>query len=428
MIKRLLIVILTISTSIASAQRNNASPYSFYGIGYNFSPKTVEHTSMGGIGVAMKEANYLNFINPASNADLRVATYSLGGLTTFLTLKDTKTSQSGNISSLRYIALGFPVGKKSGFSVGLKPASSVGYSLLSDTYDTANNTTERYHLAGKGGTNKIYGSFGMYVFEGLSLGVEASYIFGSVENTILNLRSNVALASKYNSKTTVRGGEYKLGIQYKKNLKNNLQLSTGLAVKLSNNLKQRGTEKLYSLTFNKNIEIPKDTLYLRSVNTNITSPVEAVVGFGLGKENKWYVGVNSEFRNAIKSTAVTRQNNYKYEGGFRTSVGGYYIPKINSISSYWDRVTYRAGFRYDKTGLMVNGNYATSNNFTSINDFGINVGLGLPLPKQMSNLNFGLEYGQRGTTNNNLIKESYFNVRLGLSLNSLNWFKKRKID
>ncbi|WCC44500.1 hypothetical protein PJW08_12565 [Tenacibaculum finnmarkense] len=80
--------------------------------------------------------------------------------------------------------------------------------------------------------------------------------------------------------------------------------------------------------------------------------------------------------------------------------------------------------RFEDTGLLIQ----TGTDFTEIKDFGINVGLGLPLPRQLSNVNIGLEYGQKGTVSNNLIKEKYFNVRLSLSLNSTKWFHKRKID
>lgn len=427
MIKRFFSVVLLLATTIISAQKDNASPYSFFEIGEDTSPKTVEHSSMGGIGVAMKSVNYLNFTNPASYADLRYATYAIGGKTTFLTLKERNASQSGNSTSLRYIALGFPIAKKAGFSVGLQPLSSVGYSLLNQQLngDVVEKVT-RY--VGKGGTNKIYASYGMYLFKGFSVGLEGSFVFGNIEKNILNQNANQLLGTKYNETLNIRGNEFKVGVQYKTDLKNKLQLSTGVAVRLASDLREKGSRSLYSLAFGTaGNETPVDTLYSNSLNTTVTLPVKTTIGLGIGKENKWYVGVNSEFKRPTISNEL-KQNNYKYTDALKTSIGGYYIPKINSISSYWDRVTYRAGFRYEDTGLMVNGTSTASNNFTSVKDFGINVGLGLPLPRQISNLNVGLEYGQKGTTNNNLIKENYFNVRLSLSLNSLNWFKKREID
>ncbi len=422
MIKRILLGLLVLSTVTILAQRNSASPYSYFGIGENFEAVTVENASMGGIGVAIKDTHHLNFTNPAANADLRVATYGIGGSLTFLTLKDSETSQTGNSTNLRYIALGFPIGKKAGLSVGLQPFSSVGYSLL-DNKDPNDVTLFR----GEGGTNKIYASFGMYIVDGLSLGIETAFIFGNIENSILNQRSEVAFATMQKESLNIRGGQFKLGAQYKRELKNKLDLHTGASLTLGSDLSARGNEEMYSLTFSSGgQEIPRGVLFDRSVNGDIKIPLKSVFGVGLGKANKWYVGINQEFQNAINSnnSIISNGGAYKYGDSNRFSLGGYYIPKINSISSYWDRVTYRAGLRFEDTGLLVKKN----NDFTSIKDFGINVGLGLPLPRQMSNVNIGFEYGQKGTTANNLIKENYFNIRLSLSLNDINWFQKRKID
>ncbi|MCG7501890.1 hypothetical protein MHM83_08395 [Tenacibaculum sp. Mcav3-52] len=422
MIKRFILGVFVLTSSVIIAQRNSASPYSYFGIGESFEAVTVEQASMGGIGVAMKDYHHLNFTNPASNADLKAATYAIGGSLTFLTVKEQNASQTGNSTNLRYISLGFPVGKNAGLSIGLQPFSSVGYSLLND--ENADNVTL---FTGEGGANKIYASYGMYVYKGLSIGAEAGFIFGSIDNSVLNQRADVALATKHEESFNLRGGQFKLGIQYKTELKNKLQLSTGASFILSTDLSAKGSEKMYSLSFNgSGQEVPRNELFNRTLNGNINMPLKSIYGFGLGKENKWYVGINQEFQTALESNSVfiADGSSHKYEDSNKFAIGGYFIPKINSISSYWDRVAYRAGLRFEDTGLLVK----TTDNFTSVKDFGINVGLGLPLPRQLSNVNIGFEYGQRGTTNNNLIKEDYFNVRLSLSLNSIKWFQKTRID
>ena len=418
MIKRFLLGVLVFSTITIVAQRNSASPYSYFGIGESFEAVTVEQASMGGIGVALKDTHRLNFTNPAANADLRAATYGIGGSLSFLTIKEGDKSQTGNSTNLRYLALGFPIGKKAGVSVGLQPFSSVGYSLLE------NQTSNEFNLfRGEGGASKIYASFGMYVFEGFSVGLEAGFIFGNLTNSVLNQRVNVAFATKQEEKVNLRGGQFKIGAQYKKELKNKLNLYSGASVTLDGDLSAKGNEKMYSLAFSSSgQEILKDELFNRSVSGDLSIPLKSVFGIGLGKENKWYVGINQQFQNALStsSSLIANGGAYRYGKSNKFSLGGYYIPKINSISSYWDRIVYRAGLRVEDTGLQVK----TNNEFTSIKDFGINVGLGLPLPGQVSNLNLGFEYGQKGTTNNNLIKENYFNIRLSLSLNDINWLQK----
>ena len=66
-------------------------------------------------------------------------------------------------------------------------------------------------------------------------------------------------------------------------------------------------------------------------------------------------------------------------------------------------------------------------NGSAIDEFGISFGLGLPVGQFFSNANIGIEIGQRGTIDNNLIEEDFVNIQIGLSLND-RWFVKRKYN
>jgi hypothetical protein len=66
-------------------------------------------------------------------------------------------------------------------------------------------------------------------------------------------------------------------------------------------------------------------------------------------------------------------------------------------------------------------------NQTNINDIGINFGTSFPV-NQLSLVNFAVKVGQRGTTENGLVKESYVNFTFGLSLNDNSWFYKRVFE
>jgi len=112
-------------------------------------------------------------------------------------------------------------------------------------------------------------------------------------------------------------------------------------------------------------------------------------------------------------------DNLTYEDASTLAVGAFYIPDYAAFSNVLKRLTYRAGMRYEKTGMLVND--------VEINNFGITFGLGVPLGGDFSNLNIGFELGRRGTTRADLIEESYFKVNVGLSFNAL-WFRKRQID
>ena len=432
MIKKVLIVFLLItSTSSLLAQGTSSSPYSFFGIGEQYSPRTSENSAMGGIGVAFNHYKYLNFTNPAAIAFLRETTYSVGILNNDLTLKTVDTKQNSVSTSLNYIALGFPIGKKAGFAFGLQPLSSVSYSLSNNDFDEDENLSAITLYSGQGGVNRVYGTFGIQISKSLAIGIEADYSFGTIENSITNKRDNVSLASKYKEESVIRGGAITLGSQYQKMFKSNLYFNAGATLKLGNDLNTTGNEYLYSLVGSGATDIARDTIYANEISGKYKLPMKSIIGLGLGKRDKWHVGVEYQNQDALQPEGFTNITNssYNYEKSNRISLGGFYLPKINSISSYWERVTYRAGLRIEKIGLAVDGT-GTGANFTSIDDFGMSFGLGLPL-KQLSTVNLALEYGKRGTTSNNLIEENYFNVRLSLSLTASGqqgWFRKRKID
>ena len=88
------------------------------------------------------------------------------------------------------------------------------------------------------------------------------------------------------------------------------------------------------------------------------------------------------------------------------------------MNSYLKRMTYRLGFSHQKLPYEVNNE--------AINEFGINFGVSLPV-RNYSSFDLAFELGQRGTSNQNLIKENYFQVFLGVTFND-KWFLRRKFD
>ena len=90
------------------------------------------------------------------------------------------------------------------------------------------------------------------------------------------------------------------------------------------------------------------------------------------------------------------------------------------------KIFYRTGFRYTDTYLELKN--------TPLKDYAFTFGAGFPLRKvkvgetySQSIINVGVEIGQCGTTENNLIRERYIKAIIGLTLND-RWFIKRKYE
>ena len=226
MIKKIIFFLAVVISAQAFSQRSTSSPYSYFGVGEEFGTRTVEQISMGSIGAAYSSNRYLNFANPASLSELRFATYVFGVLNNELTIKDADIKQSTNSTNLSYFSFAFPVSKKMAVIFGMQPTSSVGYSLINTLSDLDGDPIEITQFSGTGDVNRIYGGFGLKLFKGFSVGLEADFLFGNIQNNVLNAREEVTLATKNIEDSNIRGGSVKLGAQYKTNIVKDFYVSS----------------------------------------------------------------------------------------------------------------------------------------------------------------------------------------------------------
>jgi hypothetical protein len=231
----------------------------------------------------------------------------------------------------------------------------------------------------------------------------------------------VILGSRERNISNISGLSTNFALLYNKKISDKLALTTSLGYAPESNLDSKNSRNIATISYsNSGNEFVNDADELPVSNTKLVIPAKYTLGTGVGQSKKWFVGV--EYAYQENSKLVNRFDdieNSTFENSQKIILGGYFIPKYNSFTSYLSRVNYRAGFRYENTGLIINSK--------EINDYGIHFGLGLPVGGKFSNINVGFEYGRRGTVYNNLIEENYFNLSVGLSLNDL-WFEKRKYD
>lgn len=415
MIKKVLVVVLVVFTTISYAQDGTISPYSFYGLGLQNFKGTVENRSMGGLGI-LTDSIHLNLQNPAAYGGLKLTTYSVGVNYNGLDLNNAQgeTSYKDN-ASLDYLSIGIPAGKF-GFGFGVIPVNAVGYKV--NDFDEQGNETRFF---GSGGLNKVYVSGGVQLNENLSLGLDFNYNFGNIENKSILDKPNVEFDTRSINDTNLSGVSFSVGLAYKRMITDKLELSTSVVSRPRSKLAADNSLELATIQVEstgqeiiiERQDVPQEdeTFYL---------PAEFKVGAGIGQPKKWFLGAEYTYLDAddlsVRSFAGEQAT---YQTASQFGLGGYYIPNYVSLTNYFSRVVYRAGFRYQETGLNVNGQ--------DINEFGISFGLGLPVGGLFSNANLGFEYGERGTTDMGLVKENFFNLSLSLSLND-RWFKKLKFN
>ncbi len=408
---------------------DNISPYSYFGIGNQNSRSSINANNMGGLNTATNYTNEINFQNPAAASALEFTVFSVSGGTKFFSLSNESDKQKNNYTSLGSLGLGIPIAKKAGLMAGLQPNTSVGYSIISENLDENNNIIDLTHFEGSGGTNRFFIGAGYEVAKGLTLGLQWEYLFGQVNNSALFSSTETTLNSRYKHSLDITSDNFILGAQYNYDLSEEVYLNAGVTYSLENESSTNLKEYLYSFTYGQGVEVPIDTLLAKEdISGKIKHPAQSTFAIGIGKKDKWYIGTQYETQAALDFDLGLSYNAGKvqYDTYSKYVLGGYWTPKKYSITSYWERITYRMGLRFENTGLLVKVD-ETSTEYTPLNDFGISFGLSLPMKNQLSQVNLGVEYGKRGEKTDGLIQENYFNLRLSLSLAD-KWFIKRKIN
>ena len=178
-------------------------------------------------------------------------------------------------------------------------------------------------------------------------------------------------------------------------------------------------------------EKPKDTLLnLQNVSGSIKLPLEMGVGLSIKKGDKLTVLLDgsitnwSGYRN-FEAVNTELKNSYKISTGLN------YVPNKLAFGSanYIKRIHYRIG------GSFSNGYLDLKN--TRINHYFVSLGLGLPVGAakydargrcdEIGVVNLSVQFGQNGTTTNQLLKEEFIKFNLGFTFNK-RWFIKYKYD
>ena len=421
MVKNFLIVCVCLFSFAVHAQNNTISPYSYFGIGDFRNGGTVENQMMGGIRM-YADSIHINLRNPSAYSKLRLTTYTAGLSRREFRLEDGQETQNPSVSNIDYLSIGFPVAKNMGVGFGLAPYSSVGYSLNSQTLNAARDTVTNV-FTGEGGLNRVYLSIGYEPIKNLSIGATINFNFGTLEYERIQSVDGVQFGTLDTRESKINGFDFNYALNYTPKINDKYTLFTHIGVDTQVNLVSENSAQIgsFSLSNGSNIEVVDVDLESQGLNsTELKIPTIATVGLGFGEDKKWFIGGEYSFQNYSSfRNDFLGQENVDYNDASVMALGGYFIPDYRSLSGYFNRITYRAGLRYEQSGLVVNNK--------DINNLGITFGVGLPLGANFSNLNLGFELGRRGTTDAGLVRESYFKINVGLSLNDRR-FQKRRIN
>ena len=407
--------------SFTQAQNEIRMPYSSYGIG------SVNHLSngvldgMGSVSYAMQNPYYINFRNPASYAAFDSLSFIADAAASiyYSKLSQNGTTQKNSYAKPSYLTIGLPVTRHWRTSVGIKAFSTVGYEIET-TKNIPNVGEVNYTYSGDGGLNQLYWGNAFKICKGLSIGLNASYMFGSIfASSNTEFGENTFLNSYIKDAYLVDGIYLEGGLQYFFNIGEKHKI--GLGAVYSNTAYIWAKEKLlinsYTGSF---ISTSTYDTVLHKNDLRGTLNIPQSVGAGLS------YAYNDKL---IVAGDVTWQNwaNFKFmkpcdslQNSIMASLGAQFIPDPTS-NKFFKKMAFRIGGRYSTGELLLRNKL--------ISEFGVCLGVGIPLNSfnTHSSINILFEYGRTGTLVNNLIRQDYFRFSFCFTLQE-RWYQRVKLD
>ncbi len=401
----LFVAVAGLQLSALSQGSSTNSPYSRYGYGMLADQSSSAGHAMGGLGYGLRNSSQINPMNPASYSAVDSLTF-LFDMGVDFQISWMKESYGGKLNkqkdyngNIKNINMLFPVGKGFAVSAGIMPDTYVGYNYTQqDTY----GYTSYY---GSGGFHEVYGGLA-YKYDNFSIGANIGYLFGDIEHYVYT--TPVSSSGIYQDSIRIRAHDliYTLGLQQTIPLNNHKQLILGAAYTPKLKMTARGTESQYIGS-----TVIKDTI---SSGNEFDMAQKLGVGLSLMSGDQWTIGADVLWENwadaKLNGVTDTLNNRLRYAAGFE------YTPNSRS-RNFFSRVKYRAGGYYSNS-------YITTDAGSKYDEYGMSLGLGLPVNKSVIHVSF--DYVHVKPTIANMLTENYFKITLNYTFNET-WFRKWKL-
>ncbi len=419
-----LLTVMGLAVTLPLHGQTARTPFSAFGIGQPFNHALIHNQGAGGTGVAQPQYWFLNNQNPALLIYNYYTVFAAGMSAESITVRSDSVTNTNSGSNLSYLVAAFPIKpRRWTTSIGVLPFTRVNYRFLyyESLLDINNNVIDTIAIreTGLGGFNQLYWSNGIRLHDNWSVGLQFAHLFGSIindyANTLININAPVPFLIAVEEQTYGKGYRFTGGLHFSKDSlgrRKDVLISAGLTYAGPSKLKTESITR-YERRNSSNDPISRDTLLNNQSTLHIPEAIQ--LGVAIGKASKWAAAAEAGLQDWRTFTGLAENRGSLGKSWYFAS-GAEYTPDYLS-QKLFDRITYRAGFRYEYSPFLVNGN--------QVKDFGINFGLSLPAGR--SSIDLAFIAGQRGSRSATSLDERYFRVYFGLTFND-QWFIRRKFD
>jgi len=295
------------------------------------------------------------------------------------------------------VLLAFKSGKRSGFAFGLQPYSSVSYQLTDTMLVTDGEGKYQRLIDGNGGISQVFGRFGMQHGKHFAWGVEAAWMFGSIQQDTYYTLSSVVLDLSRQQRDYYNGVQATAGIQYFSKAGNVWQHTIGFTATYNTDL--TGYRSLEYLD--------GETAIAKAVDNSRRFSMPLGGKFGYSASSQSGITLSAEFGiNQWDRQKLAYSNSYTQS----TTSGGIGIEyrklrnrKVPASEKYF----IGAGLHYEQSYISIRN--------TDYINYAASVGGGIHLSPNLT-VNGTITAGTRGKVSDGLINEQYTQFNIGFTV------------
>lgn len=407
--KWVLVALLALFIRTLSAQVIYETPYSVYGLGSMIEKSSSLNRGMAYTGIGVRDHLNLNHVNPASytsivspfSAMFEIGTYWEANK--YSTVSSSDKDKNGGLTNL---TAWFKFSPKWAGTVTLSPYAGMGYNIKTTRNLGALNDVD-YTYEGSGDISRFTFGNAYNVTKNLSVGLNASFLFGSLDKTETVATSSLSTIG-YRDRLYVNKFDFDFGAQYKMKI-NKSFLTVGVVA--DDGLKMNGSteESIYFVS--------GDTLdTIDGDNLDYSLPMS--VGLGVSLQSKLSTFAADVRYKQWSEAAYESDEDLSFQDTWRVSAGYSYAGNLEG-DTFTDFIGLRAGFYMENYYLTIDG-------ITFMN-WGLSAGLTIPLFDGKSSVGLNYAYDRIGSTENGLILQTSQKLMLDVIIRDI-WGAKRKYD
>lgn len=433
-----LLLLLGLGVRAAAAQSSgNGTVYSRFGVGEFNTFASSQSEAMGGGGTALRSLNYAVLTNPALLSDQVLTRLAVSGRYEQVFARNAQDETSRLASgTLEAVQLSFPLlARRLGVAVSFKPFARTDYRsevagrLVTGPLGATDTTAYTVVFEGQGGLQELAAGAGYRVSDALSLGGSVDVVFGILEDRRETLFSefvptpnetfgntDITDALRLVGVTGTLGGHLTLD-----DVGGDGVLSFGASLRLP-------TRLTGDVTRTEGENLDADTLAVASGGLDL--PWRARLGAAFQPDDRWtlvadatyapWSTASSSFDGTGGTSPFPTGGDGTLRDAWRVSTGAEWLPAGEDFRrDFLARTAYRLGVAVEQL-------YVSPVAGRTLYGYTVTGGVSLPTSVFGTRLDLNVQAGQRGTTADNLVRDTFYGVSLNLNIGE-RWFQERRL-